>query len=140
MNNHKYDGKNLSHRGQHVLADFIGVYGNETRVGNFVFNLMVEAIERTTMKIVHKNLEILNKDTPPGFTSFLSLDSSHISSHGYTANESGLLAIDCFTCGDTNPMEVVEYIKDGLLKEFPDMVCIYMKNHKRFHYMNNNNE
>lgn len=124
-----------SSKGQHCLADFIGIYGDENKIGNFVFNLMIQSIERTTMKIVHKHLEILNKDTPPGFTSFLALDSSHISSHGYTEKNTGLLAIDCFTCGNTNPMEVMEYIKEELSKEFPEMKCIYMKNHKRFHYL-----
>lgn len=119
-------------KGQHCLADFTGIYGDENKIGNFVFDLMIKSIERTTMKIVHKKLQILNLDTPPGFTSFLLLDSSHFSSHSYV-NE-GLLSCDIYTCGPTNPLEVMTFFYNELLKEFPEMKCVYMKNHKRFHY------
>ena len=89
------------------------------------------------MKIVHKHLEILNKDTPPGFTSgILMLDSSHFTSHSYT--DLGIIAMDIFTCSNaihtTNVLEVMEYVKDELLKEFPEIKCTYLQNHKRFRY------
>lgn len=122
----------FNYKGQHVLADFKGIYGDENIIGAVVFEIMIRAIERTTMKIVHKHLKILNKDTPPGFTSFLLLDSSHFSVHAYT--EEGLMSSDIYTCGPTNTFEVMEYFKNELEKEFPDMECTYMENHKRFRY------
>lgn len=122
----------INYKGTHVLADFTGIQGDEYKIGKFVFELIIKAIERTSMKIIHKHLEILNVDTPPGFTSVLLLDSSHISSHGYT--DVGLVAFDCFTCGQTNTMEIMEFIKEELLKEFPETKCTYIQNHHRFHY------
>ena len=125
---------NFKHRGSHAMIDICNFYGDETILGNFVFDIMIKAIERTTMKIVHKHLEILNKDTPPGYTAVLNLDSSHCTVHAYTSKDIGLTAFDCFTCGQTNPLEVLKYIYDELLKKFPDIKCTYMFNHKRFRY------
>jgi S-adenosylmethionine/arginine decarboxylase-like enzyme len=124
--------KDFNYKGSHVLADFTGVTGDENKIGKHVFNLMIKAIERTTMKIVHKHLQILNQDTPPGFCAFLLLDSSHFSSHSYTIE--GLMSCDIYTCGPTDPFEVMTYFKEELMKEFPDMKCTYMNDHKRFRY------
>lgn len=124
----------LKYKGSHAMMDICNFYGDEYKLGHFVFNLMIEAINRTTMKIVHKHLEFLNEDTPPGFSGILSLDSSHISAHSYTSKDVGLIAFDCFTCGQTNPLEVLQYIYNKLVLEFPDIECKYMYNHKRFRY------
>lgn len=131
---HNFENKSLNHRGSHAMIDICNFYGDEVKLGNFVFELMIKAIERTTMKIVHKHLEILNKDTPPGFSAILSLDSSHISAHSYTTEDIGLIAFDCFTCGTTNPLEVLKYIYNELKNEFPEIECTYEFNHKRFQY------
>ena len=132
----EFKDENFNYKGSHVLADFIGINGDEYEIGNFVFDLMIKAIEKTTMKIVHKHLEILNKDTPPGFTSVLLLDSSHFASHCYSELE--LLSLDIFTCSSdnntTNVMEVMEFVRDELLKKFPDCKCTYIHEHKRFRY------
>ena len=124
----------VRYKGNHVFADFTGFHGDEYVLGTFVYELMIRAIERTNMKIIHKNLAILNIDTPPGFTAFLQLDSSHISAHSYTEKSQGLLAFDCFTCGSTDTLSVMNYIKDELLKEFPEIKCTYLQNHKRFNF------
>jgi S-adenosylmethionine decarboxylase len=125
---------NFNYRGSHAMMDICNFHGEETKLGIFVYNLMIKAIERTTMKIVHKHLEILNKDTPPGFSAILSLDSSHISAHSYSSKDIALIAFDCFTCGQTNPLEVLQYIYHELKKDFPDIKCTYEFNHKRFRY------
>ena len=123
---------NFNYKGSHVLADFTGIFGDEYTTGEFVYMLMIKAIAQTTMKIVHKHLEILNKDTPPGFTAMLLLDSSHFSAHSYTTE--GLLSCDIYTCGPTNTLEVMNYFKEELVKQFPDMKCSYIQEHKRFQY------
>ena len=61
-------------KGNHILVDYVGLYGDEKELGEFIFNLMIQCIENTKMKIVHKHLVILNGDTPAGFTSVLLLD------------------------------------------------------------------
>ena len=120
------------HKGNHVFADFTGFKGDEYYLGKYIFELMIKAIERTDMKIMHRHLEILNIDTPKGFTSVLLLDSSHFTTHCYS--EEGILAMDLFTCGPTNTYEVMEFVKTELIKEFPDIKCTYLENHKRFNY------
>ena len=130
------DENYIKHKGSHVLCDFIGIKADEYVLGKFVFDLMIRAINRTTMKIVHQHLKILNQDTPAGFTSVLLLDSSHFTSHCYS--ELGILSLDIFTCsGDTettNVLEVMEYVKNKLIKKYPDCTCTYLKLHKRFRY------
>jgi S-adenosylmethionine/arginine decarboxylase-like enzyme len=119
-------------KGKHIFTDFIGIKGDENEIGNFVFNLMINSIEKNTaMKIVHSHLSILNGDTPPGFTSVLLLDESHFTSHCYS--DQGLLAIDLFTCGKTDTTKVIEYFVDKIKEKYPDIVCTYRKEHERFH-------
>lgn len=122
----------MSHKGIHVLADYTNIIGNEKELGEFVFNLMIECINKTDMKIVHKNLSILNGDTPPGFTSVLLLDASHFSSHCYS--DEGLLAIDLFTCGKTDTKTVVENFTKKLIEKYPNINCTYLRVHERFNF------
>lgn len=117
-------------KGNHIFADFINFKGNEHLLGIFIYRLMIKAINRTRMKIVHRHLEILNEDTPPGFTSVLLLDESHFTSHSYS--EEGLLAVDIFTCGNTNTQEIMDFFIEELLKGFPEVKCVTLENHKRF--------
>ena len=121
-----------NNKGNHVFADFVGFKGDEYYLGKYIFELMIKAIERTDMKIMHRHLEILNDNTPAGFTSVLLLDSSHFTSHCYSVD--GILAMDLFTCGPTNTYEVMEFVKTELIKEFPDIKCTYLENHKRFNH------
>jgi S-adenosylmethionine decarboxylase len=118
------------YKGKHVFADFTNFKGNEHSLGLFVYKLMIKAINRTNMKIVHRHLEILNTDTPPGFTSVLLLDESHFTAHAYT--EEGLLAVDIFTCGNTDPKIVMNYFQQELQISFPEIECVSIENHMRF--------
>ena len=77
----------FQHKGIHIFSDYSGLIGDEYIIGDFIFKLMQKSIEKkSSMKIVHKNLVILNQETqgfytPPGFTAILQLDSSHFSAH-----------------------------------------------------------
>jgi S-adenosylmethionine/arginine decarboxylase-like enzyme len=141
--------KEENFKGTHIFADFKGLIGDETIIGNFIFDLMQEAIiNASTMKIVHKNLVILNKDTqgietPPGFTSILSLlqlDSSHMTctyftSHSYTEEkEMGLLCVDVFTCMSNDTPKVMEYFEAKLKEKYPKVERVSIETHKRFRY------
>jgi S-adenosylmethionine decarboxylase len=120
------------YKGTHVLCDFINFFGDEYVLGEKIFSIMIEGVNTTNMKIVHQKLSILNENTPAGFTGVLLLDESHFTCHSYTS--SGLLALDLFTCGNTDTNSVMEYVKNRLLKEFPDIKCTYLKGHNRFNY------
>jgi hypothetical protein len=137
------------YKGTHIFADYRGLTGDEHEIGTFVYNLMQESIQNaSTMKIVHKNLVILNKDTqgydtPPGFTSILALlqlDSSHMTctsftSHSYTEEkEMGLLCVDCFTCLSKDTPKVMEYFEEKLKEKYPNVERVSIETHKRFKY------
>lgn len=49
-------------KGNHILVDYIGLYGDEKELGEFIFNLMIQCIENTKMKIVHRQLVIHHQD------------------------------------------------------------------------------
>jgi S-adenosylmethionine/arginine decarboxylase-like enzyme len=129
-------------KGTHIFADYKGLTGDETEIGNFIFNLMQDAIiNASTMKIVHKNLVILNKDTqgvdtPPGFTSgILLLDSSHFTCHCYANKEDGgLLALDIFTCGSDDTSKIIQYFENKIIEKYPSVKQNMVKTCKRFEY------
>jgi S-adenosylmethionine decarboxylase len=127
----------LKHHGNHVFADFIWNPNDkkvdDIQVAETVFKIITEAVQRTSMTIVHKKLCILGQgNSPPGFTSIILIDESHVSSHCYS--DKGWLAVDCFTCGSTNPVGIMQYISTEIKKEYPTFECTYFKHHKRFHY------
>ena len=67
---------------------------------------------------VHRHLSVLgDAGTPPGFTSVVLLDESHVTAHSYS--ERGLLAIDCFTCGAHDPRLLAETIHRAIVARVP---------------------
>jgi S-adenosylmethionine/arginine decarboxylase-like enzyme len=128
------------HRGNHVFADFIWDVKkdnmDDTILAETIFKIMRDCIKKTKMKIVHEKLVILgvdeNDDTPPGMTSIFLLNESHASSHSYS--QLGLLSLDIYTCGETDPLPVMNDIVKEITKHFPTLTCTYKKKHKRFHY------
>lgn len=48
-------------------------------------------------------------NSPPGFAAAILLDESHCSAHSYA--DLGMVALDFFTCGDTDPMRILEYLQ-----------------------------
>lgn len=131
--------KPLVHHGNHVFGDFIWNSNvekiNDKVLADFIFQKMKESVNNlTNMTIVHSKLCILGEGTsPPGFTSIVLIDESHISSHCYS--DRGWLAIDVFTCGHTDPQKLMNYITNEIGKEYPTFKCTYVKKHHRFHHL-----
>lgn len=136
-----------NHKGTHIFADYSNLIGDENEIGNFIYSLIEESIKKESkMKIVHKNLVILNEETqgeftPPGFTAvaILQLDSSHFSAtfttHSYTDEKDyGLLCIDVFTCQSKDTLKVVEYFEAKLKEKYPKVERRMIQTHKRFIY------
>jgi S-adenosylmethionine decarboxylase len=131
------------HHGNHVFADFIwdvtkdnldGEDFSDHVFGDFVFETMKKAIQQTNMTIVHSKLCILGEGkSPKGFCLVHLIDESHSTAHCYT--ERGLLALDIFTCGGTNPVPVIEYTVKEIQKKYPSLKCTYIQNHNRFHHL-----
>lgn len=130
------------HHGKHVFGDFVWDVDKENKensinsedLANNIFKIMEDAVLKTDMTIVHKKLVILGQTpkSPPGFTSIILIDESHVSAHCYS--DRGLLAIDVFTCGKTDPSNVMNDIEKNIKKMYPSLSCLYNKTHNRFHY------
>lgn len=119
-------------KGKHILVDYTNFTGDEYRLGEFIYEVLKNAVATTSMKSVHTHLAILSGDTPPGFTCVILLDESHITAHCYS--ETGLLALDCFTCGSTDTEKVMDYIEAKIKYRFPLVKCTYRQTHKRFNH------
>ncbi len=129
------------YKGNHIFADYKGLVGDEVEIGEFVYAIMQDAIIKTSsMKIVHKNLVILNEETqgsytPPGFSGILQLDSSHFSAHSYTEEkEMGLLCVDIFTCSCNQTEKIIDYFEEKLKEKYPKVERVCIQEHKRFLY------
>jgi len=128
--------RTLKHHGNHVFSDLI--WDVKENINNVVFSyaifdIMKKSLKNTTMKNVHEKLVVFDgSDSPPGFTSVILIDESHITSHCYS--DRGMLAIDIFTCGETQVDPIMDYIVTEVKKIYPSLECIYQETHKRFHY------
>jgi len=69
---------------------------------------MARAAERAGATVISQVRYRFGEDSPPGFTTVVLLDESHCSAHSYA--DLGLIAIDVFTCGRTNPKDLLNCI------------------------------
>jgi S-adenosylmethionine decarboxylase len=77
-----------------------------------VLDVMARSAERAGATVVSQVRYKFGIDSPPGFTAVVLLDESHCSAHTYA--DLGLIAMDVFTCGNTNPRDVLRYIQEEL--------------------------
>ncbi len=77
-----------------------------------VLNVMARSAERAGATVVSQVRYKFGHESPPGFTAIVLLDESHCSAHTYA--DLGLIAMDVFTCGNTNPRDVLRYIQEEL--------------------------
>jgi S-adenosylmethionine decarboxylase len=123
----------MKNKGNHVFLDFINFYDDDlNECSKYIFDVMKDSISQTNMRAMFEKMVILKDDTEEGFTSVILLDESHITAHSYTKR--GLLALDVFTCGQTNPETVAKYVKEKLEEKYPKINCINYATHKRFLY------
>ena len=81
---------------------------------------MERAVDASGARRVHShNEEFDGTLSPPGFASVVLLDESHVSAHCYS--ETGLLAIDAFSCGNTDPARIIEFIESELKDKYSEI-------------------
>jgi deoxyhypusine synthase len=115
-------------RGKHVILDCSGAFEAE---GNDILKILEEKVDESNARRVHSHVEIFDGSISPlGFAAIVLLDESHVSAHCYS--EIGLLAIDIFTCGNTNPNEIADEIEKELMKLLPKLVINNRKSISRF--------
>ena len=98
------------HKGKHLLIDCRNVARAVCLDDKLVLNAMARAAERAGATVISQIRYKFGQDSPPGFTAIVMLDESHCSAHTYA--DLGLIAMDVFTCGSTEPREVLRYIRE----------------------------
>jgi S-adenosylmethionine decarboxylase len=87
---------------------------------------MARAAKRAGANVISQVRYQFGHNSPPGFTAVIVLDESHCSAHTYA--DLGLIALDVFTCGHTEPAVVLAYIREEIdlgdveIRELPRFV------------------
>jgi S-adenosylmethionine decarboxylase len=99
-------------KGRHLLVDCRNV-GRDVCLddANFLEG-MARAARRAGSTVISQIRYKFGQDSPPGFTAVVMLDESHCSAHTYA--ELGIIALDLFTCGRTDPNVVLKYLRDEI--------------------------
>lgn len=124
-------------RGKHGLLDISGFICNCEEGCNTLFNIAKSSTKLGSCRIVGENRVIYDGSlSPKGFSFALILDESHICAHCYS--DLGLLSIDIFTCGSSNPFVMMEYIHSQLLLNYPNIQTTKLYKLNRFAYTDKN--
>ena len=100
------------HKGKHLLIDCRNVSREVCLDDKRVLAAMANAAERAGANVISQVRYRFGQDSPPGFTAAIVLDESHCTAHTYA--DDGLLAMDVFTCGDTDPLDILRYIREEI--------------------------
>lgn len=100
------------HKGRHLLIDCRSVSRDVCLNDQAILEAMARAATRAGATVISQVRYHFGHNSPPGFTAMVLLDESHISAHCYA--DLGLIALDVFTCGDTNPRDVLRYMREDV--------------------------
>ena len=97
------------YKGKHLLIDCHNVAREVCLDDKLVLGAMARGAERAGASVISQVRYHFGHNSPPGFTAVVLLDESHCSAHTYA--DLGLVALDIFTCGSTDPMVILEHIR-----------------------------
>jgi S-adenosylmethionine decarboxylase len=100
------------HKGKHLLIDCRNVRREVCLDDRTFLGTMARAAELAGAQVVSQVRYKFGNDSPPGFAAVVMLDESHCSAHTYA--DLGLIAMDIFTCGSTDPRDVLRSIREEL--------------------------
>ena len=119
-------------RGTHILVDLTGVHGDPEMLSASILEHSIGLIEEVGIRIVGQQVSIFDgKVSPPGFALVVLLDESHFTTHAYT--DEGLVALDLFTCGGTDPTPIMEGIIAHIIKGQSEAKVVLHEMRNRFH-------
>ena len=125
------DTLNKSAHGKHIFLDYTEFFPSSAFDGHDMLAIMKQAVDNSGAREVHAHVEVFDGSvSPPGFAAAVLLDESHVSAHCYL--DRGLLAIDAFTCGGTDPKSIIDQIKEDLLERCPSIKLMQEKSIERF--------
>lgn len=135
---HVVDG--MAAHGRHVLLDYVGFVTDAGSSGPWLLEVMGRSLHGEAAREVHRHLTVLGEDgtTPPGFTSAILIDESHITAHCYS--DRGWLALDVFTCGASDPDRVADRIHHDLVERYPNLRLVRREAVARFLHEDVSNE
>jgi len=97
----------------------------------WVLSIMRAAVAASPATEVHAHVVPFDGSTsPPGFAAVVLIDESHVTAHHYA--DRGMLALDCFTCGDTDPGQIADFIHQGLMEGAPNLNAVRRDRVNRF--------
>ena len=122
---------NRPSRGAHILLDYVHADFKDESSYSWMFELMREAVTESSATEVHAHMVPFDGSTsPPGFAAVVLIDESHITAHCYA--DQGLLAVDCFTCGQTDPDRIATHLHNRMIERMPGLTCVRKQRVERF--------
>jgi S-adenosylmethionine decarboxylase len=117
----------MSARGRHITLDYSGFTGT----GEWVLSLLSDAVSRSDAREVHSHVSVFDGvESPAGFAAVVLIDESHVSAHCYA--DAGILAVDCFTCGEVDPATIADDIHRHLSSAIEGLVLVQRIELNRF--------
>ena len=118
-------------KGAHVFVDYTGAFFETDDAHAWVLSIMRDAVAQSPATEVHSHVVPFDGSTsPPGFAAVVLIDESHITAHHYA--DRGMLALDCFTCGDTDPGQIADFIHEQLTLGAPQLHLVRRDRVNRF--------
>ena len=118
-------------RGDHGVLDYTGYSPPVDDDGAWMLQVLRDCVNRAGIREVHAHVaQFDGSESPPGFAAVVLIDASHLSAHCYS--ESGLLAIDIFTCGDSDPVPLADDIHNMVVEAVPGLELSGRKRLDRF--------
>lgn len=96
----------------HVILDCFGVSRDVCLDDKRLLEMVTQAAKSQNATIINTSRYHFGHNSPPGCTVFVMLDESHISVHTYA--DQGKMAIDVFTCGNTDAQAIADQLKAQL--------------------------
>ena len=111
--------------------DYTEAFFEMSDAHEWVLSIMRAAVAHSPATEVHSHVVPFDGSTsPPGFAAVVLIDESHITAHHYA--DRGMLALDCFTCGDTDPGQIADFIHQGLMEGAPNLNAVRRDRVNRF--------
>ena len=108
-------------RGGHVVLDYTSYSPPVDDDGEWMLQILRDCVRRAGIREVHAHVaQFDGSESPRGFAAVVLIDESHVSAHCYS--ESGLLAIDIFTCGGSDPGSLADEIHSIVVDAVPGLV------------------
>ena len=110
--------------GKQICVDYSGYDSTNEHDGEWMLELLRNAVKFAEVREVHAHVEEFDgSQSPTGFAAVVLLDESHVSAHCYY--DRGILAVDAFTCGDSDPARIIEIIEKELIYNLQDILTAY---------------